>query len=65
MLTILFIAKTFLPFSPFSRKPNREEEINLIILLTLNQARQLVKIGEKEIVSSSPFLLPNFSQGVF
>ena len=55
MHTILFIAKTFLLFSPFSRKPNREEEINLIILLTLNQARQLVKIGEKKLFLLSPF----------
>ena len=54
------LPKFLLPFSSSSRNPNREEEINLIILLTLNQARQLDKARRKEIVSSVPFELLNF-----
>ena len=54
MHTILFVAKIPSSFSSSSRNPNREEEINLIILLTLNKARQLDKARRKEIVSSFP-----------
>ena len=60
MHTFLFIAKILSSFSSSSRKYNREEEINLIILLTLNQGRQLDKARRKEIVSSLPFELPDF-----